>query len=130
MTLTLFEAVKFGNIGFLYEKVKTVDFSEAIAANNLKVGKSWFCLFCAYTRPRYQVSVWWQHTCAHFSKNLVHYRAFSKYTFARILFPGKRYDCAHCILLILLLAKFPPALWADSDISARRTTNGCDSLNL
>ena len=72
----------------------------------------------------------WQHTCAHFSKKLVHYRAFSKYTFARILFPGKRYDCAHCILLILLLAKFPPALWADSDISARRTTNGCDSLNL
>ena len=76
-----------------------------------------------------QINPGWQHTCAHFSKKLVHYRAFSKYTFARILFPGKRYDCAHCILLILLLAKFPPALWADSDISARRTTNGCDSLN-
>ena len=33
--------------------------------------------------------------------------------------------CAHCILLIPLLYKFPPALWADPDISARRTTNGC-----
>ena len=29
--------VKFGNLGFLREKVKTVDFSESIAASDLKV---------------------------------------------------------------------------------------------
>ena len=31
--------VKFGNLGFLWEKVKTVDFSETIAASDLKVGR-------------------------------------------------------------------------------------------
>ena len=31
--------VKFGNLGFLWEKVKTVDFSETIAASELKVGR-------------------------------------------------------------------------------------------
>ena len=46
----------------------------------------------------------WQHTCARFSKKLVHYRPFSSYTFVRILFPGKRYDCAHCILLAAQLS--------------------------
>ena len=30
--------VKFGYLGFLWEKVKTVDFSETIAASDLKVG--------------------------------------------------------------------------------------------
>ena len=34
-----------------------------------------------------------------FFEKLVHLRDCSYYTFARILFPGKRYDCAHCILL-------------------------------
>ena len=32
--------VKFGNLGFLWEKVKTVDFSETIAASDLKVSRS------------------------------------------------------------------------------------------
>ena len=32
--------VKFGNLGFSKEKVKTVDFSETIAASDLKVGRS------------------------------------------------------------------------------------------
>ena len=65
---------------FLWEKVKTVDFSETIAACDLKVGRcrqligfmkvceyrrsrlflyhifSRFCMFCAW--PRYQVSVY------------------------------------------------------------------------
>ena len=31
--------VKFGNLGFLWEKVKTVDFSESTAASDLKVGR-------------------------------------------------------------------------------------------
>ena len=31
--------VKFGNLDFLWEKVKTVDFSESIAASDLKVGR-------------------------------------------------------------------------------------------
>ena len=31
--------VKFGNLGFLWEKVKTVDFSEIIAASDLKAGR-------------------------------------------------------------------------------------------
>ena len=31
--------VKFGNIGFSMGKVKTVDFSETIAASDLKVGR-------------------------------------------------------------------------------------------
>ena len=31
--------VKFGNLGFLWEKVKTKDFSETIAACDLKVGR-------------------------------------------------------------------------------------------
>ena len=31
--------VKFGNLGFSMEKVKTVDFSETIAASDLKVGR-------------------------------------------------------------------------------------------
>ena len=51
-----------------------------------------------------EMFVRWQHTCAHFSKKLVHYRAISSYTFAPILFPGKRYNCAHCILLAAQLS--------------------------
>ena len=31
--------VKFGNLGFSMGKVKTVDFSESIAASDLKVGR-------------------------------------------------------------------------------------------
>ena len=31
--------VKFGNLDFLWEKVKSVDFSESIAASDLKVGR-------------------------------------------------------------------------------------------
>ena len=31
--------VKFGNLGFYMGKVKTVDFSETIAASDLKVGR-------------------------------------------------------------------------------------------
>ena len=31
--------VKFGNVVFIWEKVKTVDFSETIAASDLKVGE-------------------------------------------------------------------------------------------
>ena len=31
--------VNFGNLDFLWEKVKTVDFSETIAASDLKVGR-------------------------------------------------------------------------------------------
>ena len=31
--------VKFGNLGFLWENVKTVDFSECIAASKLKIGR-------------------------------------------------------------------------------------------
>ena len=34
----LYGKVKFGNLGFQWEKVKTVDFSETIAACDLKVG--------------------------------------------------------------------------------------------
>ena len=37
-----------------------------------------------------------------------HLRSFfekvATYTFARILFPGKRYDCAHCIFLAAQLS--------------------------
>ena len=32
--------VKFGYLGFLWEKVKTMDFSETIAASDLKVGRT------------------------------------------------------------------------------------------
>ena len=32
--------VKFGNLGFSIRKVKTVDFSETIAASDLKIGRS------------------------------------------------------------------------------------------
>ena len=39
VTLTYFK-VKFGNIGFSIGKVMTVDFSETIAASDLKVGRS------------------------------------------------------------------------------------------
>ena len=34
-----YSKVKFGNLGFLWEKVKTMDFSESIAASDLKVGR-------------------------------------------------------------------------------------------
>ena len=35
-----YDKVKFGNLGFsMGEKVKTVDFSESIAASDLKVGR-------------------------------------------------------------------------------------------
>ena len=41
VTLTFFYGiVKFGNLGFSIEKVKTVDFSETIAASDLKVSRS------------------------------------------------------------------------------------------
>ena len=40
VTLTYFTARSyFGNLGFLWEKVKTADFSETIAASDLKVGR-------------------------------------------------------------------------------------------
>ena len=34
-----YSKVKFGNLGFSGEKVKTVDFSETIGASDLKVGR-------------------------------------------------------------------------------------------
>ena len=34
-----YDKVKFGNLGFSMGKMKTVDFSESIAASNLKVGR-------------------------------------------------------------------------------------------
>ena len=34
-----YSKVKFGNLGFSMGKVKTVDFSESIAASDLKVGR-------------------------------------------------------------------------------------------
>ena len=44
--------VKFGNLGFSMVKVKTVDFSETIAASDLKVGRcrqiSEFLKVCEY----------------------------------------------------------------------------------
>ena len=74
--------VNFAYLGFLWEKVKTVDFSETIAASDLKVGRCrqlievcegmWVLkvnvmylphilqvlyVLC-FTRPRYQVSVY------------------------------------------------------------------------
>ena len=42
---------------FLREKVKTVDFSETIAACDLKFGRCTLFVLC-FTRSRYQVSVY------------------------------------------------------------------------
>ena len=83
VTLTYFTARSYLVIyAFLWEKVKTVDFSETIAACDLKVGRcrqlieimklceywrsrsflyhifSRFCMFCALQTSRYQVSVY------------------------------------------------------------------------
>ena len=83
MTLTYFTArSNLVTYAFLWEKVKTVDFSETIAAFDLKVGRcrqlieimklceywrsrsflyhifSRFCMFCALLTSRYQVSVY------------------------------------------------------------------------
>ena len=40
VTLTFFGKVNFGNLGFIQEKVKTGNFSETIAASDLKGSRS------------------------------------------------------------------------------------------
>ena len=51
-----YNKVKFGNMGFSIEKVKTVDYSETIAASDLKVGSSRHIIkymkICEYWRSR------------------------------------------------------------------------------
>ena len=43
-----YDMVKFGNLGFSMGKVKTVDFSETIAASDLKVGRSMQTTYLVY----------------------------------------------------------------------------------